>query len=48
MPVRGDDAQQIAQQVSADRSGVGFKEGGVEIIAAFLDSVPTLVHDPLA
>ena len=33
MPVRGDDAQQIAQQVSADRSGVGFKEGGVEILS---------------
>ena len=48
IPVQGDDAQQIAQQASADRIGVGFKEGGVEIIAAFLDSVPTLVHDPLA
>ena len=48
MPVQGDDAQQIAQQASADRIGVDFKEGGVEIAAAFLDSVPALVHDPLA
>ena len=33
MPVQGDDAQQIEQQTSADRIGVGFKEGGVEILS---------------